>query len=111
MTVSAPLQNSLTLPSGQRTTVDMRLRVELNSHTLRISYSKDWPCALMNTDFGFRVYIYRERHAEWKYAGPAWIKETDVRGTDTLESLHQRRVLPRLDYSPGTASCPHAPLG
>lgn len=39
MTVSAPLHNNLILPSGARTIVDMRFRVELNSHTFKISYS------------------------------------------------------------------------
>lgn len=55
MTVSAPLQYSLILPSGARTTVDMRFRVELNSHTFKISYSTDRPWMLTNTDLGFRV--------------------------------------------------------
>ena len=60
ITVSAPLQKSLILPSGHRTTVDMRLRVELNSQTLRISYSNDCPCTLTKTDLGLRVYEWTE---------------------------------------------------
>lgn len=55
MTVSAPLVNSLMRPSGHRTTVDMRFRVELNSQTLRISYSSERPWTSTKTDFGFRV--------------------------------------------------------
>ena len=61
MTVSAPLQNTLIFPSGHRTIVDIRLRVELNSQTFKTSYSYEVPCMLINTDLGFRVYE-NERH-------------------------------------------------
>ena len=55
--MSAPLQYSLILPSGQRTMVDMRFRVELNSQMFRISYSYEVPRTLTKTDFGLRVYL------------------------------------------------------
>jgi hypothetical protein len=55
MTVSAPLQKSLIEPLGVRTIVDIRLRVELNSHTLRISYSAGTLLIERKTERGLRV--------------------------------------------------------
>lgn len=55
MTVSAPLQYSLILPSGVRTTADMRFRVELNSRMFRIWYSRCSPSMVTKTDCGLRV--------------------------------------------------------
>jgi hypothetical protein len=56
MTLSAPLQYILILPSGPRMTVDMRFLVELNSQTFRTSNSWSVPLILTKTDFGFRTY-------------------------------------------------------
>ena len=54
-TVSAPLQKSVIRPSGRRTTVDMRFRAEVNSHTCSTSYSCGAPCTSMYTERGLRA--------------------------------------------------------
>eukprot|EP00906_Rhabdomonas_costata_P004868 RCo007276 len=41
---SAPLESISSCPEGSRTTTDIRLRSELNSHTARISNRCGWPC-------------------------------------------------------------------
>jgi hypothetical protein len=76
----------------------------LNSQTLRISYSSDWPLTSIKTDLGFRVCVVSARIAIAR-------RHSGSRGIDSLEVPLRTREPPHRDSKPGRPSCRLSPPG